>query len=374
MTSTAAAGSPAATGERGLAERWAAGLAGPLRLEDGRALHIVFLGVPGGGAGPDFTGAILDAGGDLLRGDVELHLASSGWHAHGHGEDPAYGGVVLHVVAENNTGRPLTPHRSGRLIPVLVVPPREGPPPEAFIPPCALGTAGGRLPGPALDRLGLRRLRMKAARQGPAVAAYGAGQALYAALIETLGGPANRAAFASLARTLPLAPLLEALDANAAGRALAATAMLKGGASALCLRRAGLRPMASPARRLERAGALVARLWPAGAGPAWPGALSPEGAFAALRSAGLPRSLAVECMVNAVLPAGMAAGTLREEDVEPIYLALPSPGTYGLLRPLERWLGTGAEKPFPGAARLQGGLLLHADYCSRGKCGSCPLS
>jgi hypothetical protein len=51
--------------------------------------------------------------------------------------------------------------------------------------------------------------------------------------------------------------------------------------------------------------------------------------------------------------------------------ALPSPGTYGKLRSLEGWLGG---KPFVSAAKLQGGLLLHTDYCTRGFCGRCPLS
>lgn len=357
--------------EAALAARWASALDGPLRLEDGRSLQVVFPGVPGGGAGPDFTGAILDAGGDLLRGDVEVHLLASGWRAHGHDRDPAYAGVVLHVVGANDGPGALTGHCSGRMIPVLVLPPEAPAFPPPFTPPCAVACRGGALPGPALERMGLRRLRMKAARAAPAVAAQGPGQALYGLLLETLGGPANREAFASLGRTLPLAHLLEAA-AGVQPRPLALTAHLKGRAAGIALRRAGLRPMASPGRRLEAAGEVIARLWPEGAPPGFPAGV--HGDARALQAPGVGRSLALECMVNAVLPVALASGAWSEAGCEAAYLRLPSPGTYGRLKRLEGWLGGKGARPFAGAARLQGGLLLHADYCTRGMCGRCPLS
>ncbi len=51
--------------------------------------------------GPDFTGARLRIGGATARevtGDVEVHLRADDWRAHHHANDPAYAGVVLHVV------------------------------------------------------------------------------------------------------------------------------------------------------------------------------------------------------------------------------------------------------------------------------------
>ena len=372
--SARALAAPADGSEAALSARWAAGLRGPLRLEDGRSLNVVFPGVPGGGSGPDFVGAILDAGGDLLRGDVEVHLLASGWRAHGHHEDPAYGAVVLHVVGVNDADAPLTAHRCGRLIPVLVAPPQAAGFPPPFTPPCAVAVRAGLMPGPALDRLGLRRLRIKANRAAPVVSAHGPGQALYALLLETLGGPGNREAFASLARTLPLGHLLESADEPRPSRALVFAAHLKGRAAGLTLRRAGLRPMASPGRRLDAAGALFARLWPAGAPPGFPPQLPPQPEPGALAAPGIGRALAIECWVNAVLPVALAAGAWPESACESAFLALPSPGTYGRLKPLARWLAGPGAGPFPSAGRLQVGLLLHADYCSRGMCGRCPLS
>ena len=89
-----------------------------------------------------------------------------------------YASVALHVVGANDVGAALTPHHSGRLIPTLALPPEHVaafPPP--FTPPCAFAAANGAMPGPALDRLGLRRLRIKAARVAPLVASSGPGQA-----------------------------------------------------------------------------------------------------------------------------------------------------------------------------------------------------
>jgi hypothetical protein len=369
------AASSFASGEAALAGLWGAGFAGPRRLEDGRLLRVIFPGVPGGGSGPDYRDAILDAGGDLLRGDVELHLRASGWRQHGHHRDPAYAGVVLHVVAENDTGAAATLHASGRAIAVLVARGRLSPPAmgNVFRPPCALASARGRDPLPALERLGGRRLRLKAARIAPLVERVGAGQALYALLLETLGGPANRGPFAAIAGRLPLAALLERVE-SAAYRPLAIAAELKAAAAPLALCSVGLRPMAAPARRLETAGSLIAALWERGAGPGWPRALPPASSWRSLAVPGIGRGTAIEICANAVLPVALATGSWLEEEVEAAWAALPSPGTYGRLRGLEGWLTASSERPFTSAARLQGGLLLHADYCSRGMCGRCPLS
>lgn len=371
---------PGAADEAEVAGRWAAGLRGPLRLEDGRALKVVFPGVPGGASGPDFRDAILDAGGDLLRGDVEVHLRASSWRGHGHHLDSTYANVALHFVERNDTGARTTLHASGRAIAVLVAPlsgEAAGFPPP-FTPPCALAAARGESPLPALVRLGRRRLRMKAVRVAPLAAEQGAGQALYALALETLGGPANREAFASLARMMPLAALLERAEGTpaGAGRAMAVTAHLKGVAAGIVLRRAGLRPMASPGRRLEAAGALVARLWPGGAEAGWPAAIDPLAALPGMIAGpGMGRAMAIECTVNAILPVALAAGVWPEGEVFEAWDGLPSPGTYGKLRQLEKWLTAGNEKPFGTAARLQGGLLLQADYCAKGECGGrCPAA
>lgn len=49
-------------------------------------------------AGPDFQGISLRINGELLQGDAELHFFDKDWEAHGHGRDPAYGKVILHIL------------------------------------------------------------------------------------------------------------------------------------------------------------------------------------------------------------------------------------------------------------------------------------
>ncbi len=61
-----------------------------------RVLHPGFANVEGG---PDFRGAVLQFGeAASVVGDVEVDLRTSGWHAHGHDQNPAFRDVVLHVV------------------------------------------------------------------------------------------------------------------------------------------------------------------------------------------------------------------------------------------------------------------------------------
>ena len=66
--------------------------------QDGRAVVVRHPGRWNRQGGPDFKGARLRIGAAEIEGDVELHLRESDWAMHGHSSDPAYAGVVLHVV------------------------------------------------------------------------------------------------------------------------------------------------------------------------------------------------------------------------------------------------------------------------------------
>ena len=87
-----------AADEGDLCRLWAAQAlpTGALVTTDGEQLQVIYPGRRSGTGGPDFRGAILaDAAGRVRTGDVELHLRSHDWTAHGHRADPAYNAVPL---------------------------------------------------------------------------------------------------------------------------------------------------------------------------------------------------------------------------------------------------------------------------------------
>ena len=89
---------------------------------DGRRVQVLQPGKWNLLGGPDFKGARLRLGdGPVITGEVELHLNAEGWAQHGHAEDRAYDGVVLHVVLFPPEPGHVTRGAGGKIIPVLVL-------------------------------------------------------------------------------------------------------------------------------------------------------------------------------------------------------------------------------------------------------------
>ena len=87
-----------------------------LRTDDGQLLTVIKTGIPHIHSGPDFENARIIMNGIIWAGKVEIHILASDWEKHGHHHDPAYDGVILHVVWKND--KPI-PRRDGTLLPVL---------------------------------------------------------------------------------------------------------------------------------------------------------------------------------------------------------------------------------------------------------------
>jgi hypothetical protein len=80
---------------------------------------------------------------------------------------------------------------------------------------------------------------------------------------------------------------------------------------------------------------------------------------------------ALELLTNAVLPFLAAGGEDGRARAMELYRALPRPAAYGAVRHLDDALG-GAVRV--DTRRQQGMLFLRRNYCTQGRCGSCPLS
>ena len=200
-----------------------------LRTDGGRKLRVLSPGWWNLEAGPDFRNAALRiAGGPVVKGDVEVHLHSSLWRAHGHHADPNYNRVVLHVCLWNDKGVVEVTTAAGALVPQLtlepyltapiaeladVVDPAEYPEAsEASAGRCHRLLAEGKVTAEwmatFLDHAGDERIAQKARRLA-ARAAEDDGQLFYEAIAEGLGYKRNKAPLRQLARQLPLAALRE---------------------------------------------------------------------------------------------------------------------------------------------------------------------
>ena len=310
-------------------------------------------GRAGRGPGPDVReAAFLGPDGVVLCGDVEVHLAATDFVHHGHLDDPAYAGVVLHLVWADDR-------------------PQDGPSARGTPQPLPGGGAAPTVEvGPALgdDPARLRRLL----RRGPsgvepcADAARARGVAATSELVRAEG----RRRLAE--RAWRAAELAAEHGWDGAWHALLDGA-LRGSAG---------RRRESPRERAAIAARLSAGLTPdvlrALRSLAVEGHARPRTLIAAFRVEGaVGPGRAAEVGWNAALPLLVAAAAAYDD--APLARATaelaerwPAPRPYGRTRALAALLG-----PPPrgaGAQHAQGLLHLQDLWCERGGCGECPLS
>ncbi|MBK9176066.1 MAG: DUF2851 family protein [Flavobacteriales bacterium] len=193
-----------------------------LRTIDGAPVEVIKAGRIQRDSGPDLLDARLMIGGQQWAGNVEVHLRSSEWNAHGHQFDPAYDNVVLHVVYEHDMDVRTS---SGRQVPTVELFPRiatgsiaayqalmRG---KGFVP-CAsqIQYVDHTRIGPWLERVLVERLERKAAEVEVLYRGLGndAAETLYHLLARAFGLKVNAAPFGMLAQALPLKILLKHRD------------------------------------------------------------------------------------------------------------------------------------------------------------------
>lgn len=190
----------------------------PLSTTDGELIEVVYRGRRRWDRGPDFAGALIAwPGARLSWGEVEVHVRSSDWWAHGHHRDPRYQEVMLQVVLWDDSPSPArrvdgTPVPVVALAPFLAIPLEElllSPEPEAPVPiPCWPGSPedGGLVT--LLEGCGRDRLAGKAAQFEADLTCSSPDQLLYRGIAEALGYSRNSLAFRRLADLEPLELLL----------------------------------------------------------------------------------------------------------------------------------------------------------------------
>jgi len=173
-----------------------------LVTEEGRPIKIIYPGRINDDRGPDFRDAVIATKRGLLHGDIEIHVKSSSWLDHGHHQDPAYNGVILHAVMSADTET--TNLQNGRSVPILAIhkylnsPMSKLPnliyPPATLAMPCrgAIEHLATDTVAKFLDSAGEERFLVKAGQFQADLAQMEAGQCLYQGIMGALGYSKNK--------------------------------------------------------------------------------------------------------------------------------------------------------------------------------------
>lgn len=421
--------------EKQLAQVWrkqwldAAGLT----TEGGQRVKVIHPGRPNtDDRGPDFRNCVIQLDEVVLTGDIEIHVRSEDWQAHGHHLDPAYDSVVLHVVLFHDTARPAR-HRKGTDVPVLSLRDRLNAPASAWWHDAADSPGGGgEMCRDAARRLGENYVLAILDRAGDAsfaarsiklendVTEEGPAQALYQGIMRALGYSRNKLPFLELSRRLPLrileakagemneapetdcARLLYAIMLDEAGLA-PPVQRAQGPAVQSCCppnrrrfspeagaarnmdwNRFRVRPGNSPEARLAVMSRLLARYRRRGLLDATLVALAqaPEGREdswlrAAYSVPGMGGDRVADIVINVVLPFAQALGRITGRE-ELCRRALRLYSGYGRLahNAVTRHLCAqfGLRPRAVTRGRCQQGLMhIYNTLCVGGKCGTCPL-
>lgn len=211
--------------ELDLQSLWFAGAFGTeFATLDGKRVRIADFGAWNASAGPDFTGCALEINGEPVRGDIELDPDARDWERHGHGANPDYDRVVLHVFLEapENTRfftRTLT-HREVPQVRITRTMLAEDAAPKSRQAAARIGRCSTPLAEMEPSRIqsmlegaAQHRLEIKSRRLHRLAAAHGREQAVYQALAQTLGYRNNQRPFFILAQRLPVRQLLKSTAA-----------------------------------------------------------------------------------------------------------------------------------------------------------------
>jgi len=194
-----------------------------LRTVDGRAVNVVSPGIWNLTEGPDFTRAALELeGGEVVRGDIEIHTRSSDWGGHLHHRESRYDDVIAHVFMWRDTDEAFLTTSSGKTVPQIELSQHMTKPLARIVgqietedfpynKKAGLGRCAELLAGLSkgqvrtlLSIAGEWRILEKSARYADWLRDASRDEVLYRGFMEALGYPSNKEGFLILANRLPL--------------------------------------------------------------------------------------------------------------------------------------------------------------------------
>jgi hypothetical protein len=197
-----------------------------LKTQDGQDLEIVYPGYWNFGKGPDFTSATIKVNGKTYDGDVELHVYSTDWNAHGHSGNPDFDNVILHVYMWQGRGKESRAKVQQKELPfqfeikdyltkgILDLNDELDFETYPVLNHCNVGLCHQPLAKLSEEKLtqllnaaGEARVFTKMERFHDSIIIEGYEQTFYRGVAEAMGYPENKQAFQTLADTLPLSEL-----------------------------------------------------------------------------------------------------------------------------------------------------------------------
>ena len=188
-----------------------------LQALSGENIEVIYEGSENLDTGPDFKDAVIKVEGQILKGDIELHLDPSGWYAHGHHQDPRYNGVILHLVSKTHDANAFIEREDGVRVRQILVntdrakaelwkaansAPKTS---DLIVEDCPLSQREETKIARTIQAAGEQRLHDKADQLREDRAHSSWDQLIYRKVLEALGYSKNQVPFKKLAELLPYA-------------------------------------------------------------------------------------------------------------------------------------------------------------------------
>jgi len=178
-----------------------------LETEAGQSLRVIYPGKASDTPGSDFQDAVININQHTLKGNIEIHVNSSGWHIHQHHLNPAYNNVVLHVALRYDRNGDIM-LQNGDAIPAVIIGKyftnnNIVQMPE-MVPCSGIAKNSPEKLLKILETAGTTRFLEKAAQFSDQIQHRDAGQCLYTGIMKALGYTRNQENFQELAEKVPL--------------------------------------------------------------------------------------------------------------------------------------------------------------------------